>query len=54
MAFLYENTEKKEELPKDSSIKLDNITFAYENSSNNAIDGVSLSVKSGEASHYRY
>ena len=39
---------KKEELPKDSSIELDNITFAYENSSNNAIDGVSLSVKSGE------
>lgn len=39
---------EKEELPKDSSIELDNITFAYENSLNNAIDGVSLSVKSGE------
>lgn len=39
---------KKEDLPKDSSIELDNVTFAYENSLNNAIDGVNLSVKAGE------
>ncbi len=39
---------KNNAVPKDSSIKLDNITFAYGNSENNAIDGISLSVKSGE------
>lgn len=38
----------KNETPKDSSIKLDNITFAYGNSERNAIDGISLSVKAGE------
>ncbi len=39
---------KNNAVPKDSSIKLDNITFAYGNSENNAVDGISLSVKSGE------
>ena len=39
---------KNNAIPKDSSIKLDNITFAYGNSENNAIDGISLSVKAGE------
>ena len=38
----------KNEAPKDSSIKLDNVTFAYGNSERNAIDGISLSVKAGE------
>ena len=39
---------KNNAVPKDSSIKLDNIIFAYGNSENNAIDGISLSVKAGE------
>lgn len=34
--------------PKDSSIKLDNVTFAYNNSDKNAIDGITLDIKSGE------
>lgn len=38
----------KNEAPKDSSIKLDNVTFAYGDSERNAIDGISLSVKAGE------
>lgn len=39
---------KKNEKPKDSSITLDNVIFSYGNSENNAIDGISLSVKAGE------
>lgn len=39
---------KKNEKPKDSSITLDNVIFSYNNSDNNAIDGISLSVKAGE------
>lgn len=39
---------KKHEKPQDSSITLDNVIFAYENSEVNAIDGVNLSVKAGE------
>lgn len=39
---------KKNEKPLDSSITLDNVIFAYENSEVNAIDGVNLSVKAGE------
>ena len=39
---------KKNEKPKDSSITLDNVIFSYNNSENNAIDGISLSVKAGE------
>ena len=34
--------------PKDSSIALDNVVFSYGNSDNNAIDGITLSVKAGE------
>lgn len=39
---------KKNEKPQDTSITLDNVIFAYENSEVNAIDGVNLSVKAGE------
>ena len=39
---------KKHEKPQDSSITLDNVIFAYENSEVNAIDGIDLSVKAGE------
>lgn len=39
---------KKHEKPQNSSITLDNVIFAYENSEVNAIDGVNLSVKAGE------
>ena len=34
--------------PEDSSIALDNVVFSYGNSDNNAIDGITLSVKAGE------
>lgn len=37
-----------EELPADASIKLENAVFAYENAQTNAIDGIDLTVKSGE------
>ena len=33
--------------PADSSIQLDNVTFAYEGSDSNAIDGISLNIKPG-------
>ncbi len=39
---------KKNEKPQDTSITLDNVIFAYENSEVNAIDGIDLSVKAGE------
>lgn len=39
---------KKNAAPKDSSIELDNVTFAYGNSERNAIDGISLKVDAGE------
>ena len=38
----------KNEKPANSSVTLENVAFSYENSGNNAIDGVNLSVKSGE------
>ena len=38
----------KNEQPKDSSIKLNDVTFAYAGAKNNAIDGISMSVRSGE------
>ena len=38
----------KKEKPADSSVALENVVFSYENSGNNAIDGINLSVKSGE------
>lgn len=34
--------------PGDSSIKIDNITFAYDEKKANAIDGISLDIKPGE------
>ena len=39
---------QKNEQPKDSSIELSDVTFAYAGAKNNAIDGISLSVRSGE------
>lgn len=33
---------------KDASIKLENVTFAYDKSEKNAIDGITLDIKSGE------
>lgn len=38
----------KNEQPKDSSIELSDVTFAYAGAKNNAIDGISISVRSGE------
>ena len=37
----------KIEKPADFSITLENVAFSYDNSENNAIDGINLSVKSG-------
>lgn len=39
---------KKGAAPKDASIELDGVTFAYANADSNAIDGINLSVKAGE------
>ena len=39
---------KKNEQPNDSSIELNDVTFAYAGAKNNAIDGISMSVRSGE------
>ena len=39
---------KENEQPKDSSIELSDVTFAYAGAKNNAIDGISMSVRSGE------
>lgn len=39
---------KKGAAPKDASIELDGVTFAYANADSNAIDGIDLSVKAGE------
>ena len=36
------------QVPKDSSITLDDVTFAYEGASKNAIDHISLNVKPGQ------
>ena len=36
------------ELPKDASVKLENVTFSYEESKGNAVDGVSLDIRAGE------
>ena len=38
----------KNEQPKDSSIELSDVTFEYAGAKNNAIDGISMSVRSGE------
>lgn len=39
---------QKNEQPKDFSIELSDVTFAYAGAKNNAIDGISMSVRSGE------
>ena len=39
---------QKNEQPKDSSIELSDVTFAYAGAKNNAIDGISMFVRSGE------
>jgi len=39
---------KKNETPKDSSIELSDVVFAYGDAKNNAIDGINMSVKAGE------
>lgn len=36
------------EMPKDASVKLENVTFSYEESKGNAVDGVSLDIRAGE------
>lgn len=36
------------EQPKDASVKLENVTFSYEESKGNAVDGVSLDIRAGE------
>ena len=39
---------KKDPAPENSSISLENVVFSYDNSENNAIDGVTLNVRAGE------
>lgn len=36
------------ELPKDSSLSMENVSFAYEDAEKNAVDGVTLQIKAGE------
>ena len=36
------------QIPKDNSVTFENVTFAYEGSDRNAIDGITLQVKAGE------
>ncbi len=36
------------EMPEDASVKLENVTFSYEESKGNAVDGVSLDIRAGE------
>lgn len=38
----------KKNIPKDSSISIENVTFAYDESKDNAIDGITMHVKAGE------
>lgn len=37
----------KAELPKDASISLENVVFAYDNARSNAIDGINMNIKAG-------
>ncbi len=39
---------QQEKLPKDSSLSLDGVVFAYEDAEKNAVDGVTLQIKAGE------
>lgn len=38
----------KKSIPKDSSISIENVTFVYDESKDNAIDGITMHVKAGE------
>lgn len=38
----------KKSIPKDSSISIENVKFAYDESKDNAIDGITMHVKAGE------
>lgn len=38
----------KKSIPKDSSISIEKVTFAYDESKDNAIDGITMHVKAGE------
>lgn len=38
----------RNDIPKDASISIDNVSFAYDESKGNAIDGITLHVKAGE------
>lgn len=38
----------KKSIPKDSSISIENVTFAYDESKDNVIDGITMHVKAGE------
>lgn len=39
---------EKNVMPKDPSVEIENVTFAYADSESNAIDNVSISIKAGE------
>ena len=38
----------RNDIPKDASISMDNVSFAYDESKGNAIDGITMRVKAGE------
>lgn len=38
----------KKEVPKDASVELKNVAFAYDDTKGNAIDGISLNIRAGE------
>lgn len=38
----------RNDIPKDASISMDNVSFAYDESKGNAIDGITMHVKAGE------
>ena len=38
----------KNSIPKDSSISIEDITFAYDDAKKNAIDGITMNIKAGE------
>lgn len=38
----------KKEVPKDASVELKNVAFAYDDTKGNAIDGISLNIRTGE------
>ena len=38
----------RNDIPKDASISIDNVSFAYDESKGNAIDGITMHIKAGE------